>query len=369
MKKISIAASVLVLTLAFNLAPSIVSAQSEKAEQVNQVPVSSDYERAKVTKIFREDLADNSSQEVEIKILTGPDTGKIFPMHHEFFKIQKSQKLEIGNEIVVSHSTDENGKPNYIFLEKYRLVGLFWSVMIFFAIGLIIGKRKTIGALIGLIITILILVYGIIPAVIAGADPLFVTMIASVIITLALYISHGIHTRTHISVASMLLSILVAIIAVYLFTYLSHLTGAATEDVYFLQSGPLKNLDLKNLLMSGMILGALGVLDDVVTAQAAAVEELHRANNEFSWKQLYIRGMSIGREHIASLINTLFLAYAGAAFAGIIMAISSGVVPVWLALNNEQLIEEIIRTIVGSTALICAVPIATLIAARTFGKK
>ena len=362
MKKISFAGSVLALVFLFNLIPSAAFAQ-------NQLPVSSEYERAEVKQILNEDLQENATQQAEIELLTGPNKGKKFTLRHEFFQIQKGQKLEPGDVIIVSSSTDEEGKQNYVFLEKYRLTGLFWSVIIFFAFALLIGRRKTLGALIGLVLTVIILIYGVIPQIAAGHNPLWITLIASLVITASLYISHGLKKRTHISVISMLLSIGIAVAAAYIFTYITFLTGAATEDVYFLQSGPLKNLDLQSLLMSGMILGALGVLDDVVTAQSAAVDELHQANPSLSRSELYRRGMSIGREHIASLINTLFLAYTGAAFVGIIILVSSNTVPLWLALNSETLIEEIIRTIVGSMALILAVPLTTFIASRSFTEK
>jgi uncharacterized membrane protein len=120
---------------------------------------------------------------------------------------------------------------------------------------------------------------------------------------------------------------------------------------------------MRGLLLGGIILGALGVLDDITTAQAAAVDELHRANPSLDARELYRRGLSVGREHITALVNTLFLAYAGASLPLFILFTIYNEVPVWVALNSEFVAEEVVRTLVGSMALILAVPITTAAAA------
>jgi uncharacterized membrane protein len=147
----------------------------------------------------------------------------------------------------------------------------------------------------------------------------------------------------------------------------THLFGTGSEDALLLQSLS-GNVNLRGLLLGGMILGLLGVLDDVTTGQAAIVEELRDANPALSVKELYRRGLSVGREHITSLINTLFLAYTGATLPLFLLFTLNQGQPFWMIVNSEQISDEIVRTVVGSSCLILAVPITTLLAAYFFGK-
>ena len=132
----------------------------------------------------------------------------------------------------------------------------------------------------------------------------------------------------------------------------------------YLQSGLTAGVNLRGLLLGGMIIGCLGVLDDITTAQTAAVDEIRKANPNLTSKQLLQSGLSVGREHIASLINTLALAYAGASLPLLLLFQTNETFPLWVTLNSEFLAEEIVRTLVGSTTLLLAVPISTWCAAR-----
>ncbi|MEK9181053.1 MAG: YibE/F family protein, partial [Patescibacteria group bacterium] len=129
------------------------------------------------------------------------------------------------------------------------------------------------------------------------------------------------------------------------------------------------NLDLRGLLLAGIIVGALGVLDDTTTVQAATVEELKQANPAFTFADLYRGGLSVGREHITSLVNTLVLAYLGSQLLIFILFYAGPNQPLWVTLNSEFIGEEIIRTLVGSATIILAVPITTLLAAWYFSRK
>src|SRR3989344_12894 len=150
---------------------------------------------------------------------------------------------------------------------------------------------------------------------------------------------------------------------------ISKLFGFGSEEAYYLQLFQSNTIDLRGLLLGGIIIGVLGVLDDVTTAQTAAVFELKKANQAFGFKELYTRAMRIGREHISSLVNTLVLAYAGASFPLLLVFSMNKNIPLWATLNSELVSEEIIRALVGSTALVLAVPIATAIAAWFVGRK
>ena len=140
-----------------------------------------------------------------------------------------------------------------------------------------------------------------------------------------------------------------------------------SEEAFFLQATPEKIFNLRGILLAGIIIGTLGVLDDITTAQAAVVEELHKAQTSFNMRELFTRASSVGREHIISLVNTLVLAYTGASLP-LLLLFEIYERPVWLVLNSEIIIEEIVRMLVGSTALILAVPLTTGLAAWYYGR-
>jgi uncharacterized membrane protein len=141
-----------------------------------------------------------------------------------------------------------------------------------------------------------------------------------------------------------------------------------SDEAVDLTLGYFENVDLKGLLLGAIVIGALGILDDVITTQVATVEEIQNAHTRFSFWELYRRGLSVGKEHIASLVNTLVIAYAGASLP-VFLFITTSENPLWVILNNEYMAEEIVRTLVGSTTLILAVPISTLLAAYIYSRR
>ena len=167
---------------------------------------------------------------------------------------------------------------------------------------------------------------------------------------------------------SSILSLGLAVAVDLLFVYLAKLSGAGTEEAFYLQFGS-TSFNLKGILLGGIILGVLGVLDDVTTGQVAAVEEIHLANTSFKFKELYKRGLSVGREHIASLVNTLVLAYVGVSFPLLLLYNSQKLQPFWLVINSNFMAEEIVRTLVGSVVLVVAVPLTTFLAAMFYSDK
>ncbi|MEK7499241.1 MAG: YibE/F family protein, partial [Patescibacteria group bacterium] len=208
-----------------------------------------------------------------------------------------------------------------------------------------------------------VLGFYIVPKILAGQNPLVVTIIGSFFIaTTALYLAHGFNKRTTVALGSTLITILIAIALSTSFVHLTNLTGIGSEEAFYLQTSPVQGINLKGLLLGGIIIGALGVLDDITTGQAAAVDEIFKANPMMTRRELISRSLSVGREHITSLVNTLALAYAGASFPTLLLFIIYQR-PFWVVMNTESISEEVVRTLVGSIALMCAVPITTALAA------
>jgi uncharacterized membrane protein len=132
--------------------------------------------------------------------------------------------------------------------------------------------------------------------------------------------------------------------------------------------GPLGSIDLRGLLLGGIIIGTLGILDDITISQTSVIVELKNANSKLHWKKLFSGGIAVGRDHVSSLVNTLALAYVGASFPLLLLFSFSKDIPSWLTINSEFIAEEMVRTLVGSTALILAVPISTFLAAYFLGR-
>jgi uncharacterized membrane protein len=145
------------------------------------------------------------------------------------------------------------------------------------------------------------------------------------------------------------------------FIGLTHLTGFGSEEAMFLNQGFATRIDLRGLVLSGILIRALGVLDDLVTTQASAVFELHMANPALRCAELYSRAMRVGQDHVAATVNTLVLAYTGAALPLLLLVLQAGE-GFGAFINREFITEEVVRTLVGSLGLISAVPLTTILA-------
>lgn len=280
-----------------------------------------------------------------------------------------ARRLKPGDGVVVAAANEEGGTVYYV-VDRYRMPALGLAVGLFFALAVVFSRRRGITAILGLGITALVLARFIVPAIIGGGNPLVVSLVGALVIVFAsIYLAHGFNLRTSIAVGSTLVTLIIAWVLSIVFVGLANLFGLGSEEAFYLQLAPVEQLNLRGLLLGGIILGALGVLDDITTAQAAAVDELRKANPALTMQELYRRGLSVGTEHITSLVNTLFLAYAGASLPLFILFTIYNETPVWVALNSEFVAEEVVRTLVGSIALILAVPITTAAAAIILSRR
>ncbi len=277
--------------------------------------------------------------------------------------------LAAGDRVVIAQIFGTDG-VQYFVADRYRIPGLGWIAAIFFSLAIFFGRLKGLGSVLGLLFSVAILSQYLIPSLIAGANPLFTSLIAaSAIAVVSLFLAHGFRRRTVVALFGTLLTLALSAGMAVLFVRTGYLFGFGSEDAYYLQQfGPLAGLDFRGLLLGGIIIGVLGVLDDTTTIQAAAVEELKLANPSLTFGQLYQRAMSVGREHITSLVNTLVLAYAGAGLPLFLLFSATPNQPGWVTFNSEFIAEEIVRTLTGSAALILAVPITTALAAWHFSR-
>lgn len=307
------------------------------------------------------------TQHLQIQFLDGPDEGRTIDLpYRNAFGEEADQKVQAGEKIIVV-KTEYDGESSYRFFERYRLTPLWILFAFFIGITVLIAGRRGFGSLVGLAVTLVILTKWIVPAIVSGGNPVMVSFFGSVVIaSLSLFLAHGFHRRTVLSWLSILITLGISLALALFSVSFAHLFGMGSEEAVSLTLSNFGNVDLKGLLLGAIVIGALGILDDVVTTQTAAVEEIHRANSRLSFGELYFRGLSVGKEHIASLVNTLVIAYAGASLP-VFLFLTTSENPMWVILNNEYMAEEIVRTLVGSVTLILAVPIATGLAAWGYG--
>lgn len=335
------------------------------------------YYRAKVMKVLEDGQEDvdgqmQEHQKLQLEILNGDKKGQqVIIDHGSSFAITIYQKVSVGETVILAHPPRTQGaiRDVYYIVDKYRLPSLVWFTLIFFGLAVYFGRRRGLTAILGLIFSILIIFYFIIPRILNGADPLRICLVGSLaIVLISLYLSHGFNKRTSIAVLSSVLSLALAVGVDLIFVHFAKLSGAGTEEAFYLQFGNFA-VNLRGVLLGGIILGVLGVLDDVTTGQAAAVEEIHLSHPGRSFIDLYKRGLSVGREHITSLVNTLVLAYVGASFPLLLLFNNQKLQPLWMIINSNFMAEEIVRTLVGSAVLVVAVPLTTFLAAAVYSNK
>ena len=335
-----------------------------------------EYFRAKVLEVTEEGSRDIGGtmqpyQKLLIRIESGTEKGKTLRIDQGLlFSVRDSQLVKSGDDIILTKTVTPDNKPIYVITDKYRIPPVIIITIIFVLLVVFFAGTQGVTSLLSMVLSIVVLMRYIIPEILAGKDPITVTLIGSFGIALiSLYLAHGFNKRISIAVVSTLISLSIAVALAQLFVTFAHLTGSSSEEAYLLQTGTTM-LNLRGLLLSGIIIGALGVLDDITTGQAAAIDEIHKADPTLTFKELYKKGISIGKEHISSLVNTLVLAYAGASLpVFLLFVLLKDQQPLWITLNSEFVMEEFIRTLVGSTTLVIAVPLTTCIAAYIYGRK
>ncbi len=303
-------------------------------------------------------------QTLKIKFLENELNGKELTIDYgKTYTIDKSQLVHNGDTVVIVKTTDVDNKPIYQISEPYRLDKLIPFIIIFFVAIILLSGLQGIGSIVGMIISLVVIIKYIIPQILAQQDPLLISITGCLIIMVTtIYLAHGFSRKTTIAlVATFITLVLTGIIAIVV-SNLTSLTGLGSDDAISLKLGPTANINFKGLMLGGILIGTLGVLDDVTTGLAASIFELHKVNPKLGFMNLLSSGLRIGREHVASLVNTLVLAYAGASLPiFILIALNPNNYPLWSILNSEIIIEEVVRTLAGSMGLILAVPLTALL--------
>ncbi|MFJ1547279.1 YibE/F family protein [Streptomyces sp. NPDC088246] len=298
-------------------------------------------------------------EQATVEVTTGHDKGRTFV---EIVQPDAPRQLREGQGVVVAYAPDAPRDLQYSVTDVNRKFPMTLLAGIFALVVIAVGRMRGVMALVALAVSFAVLTLFILPAILQGSNPLLVAVVgASAIMLIALYMCHGLTARTSVAVIGTLISLLLIGLLGSLFIGWASLTGN-TDDSTGLIHGLYPHIDMSGLLLAGVIIGSLGVLDDVTVTQTSAVWELHQANPTMGARGLYRAGIRIGRDHIASVVNTLVLAYAGAALP-LLLLFSIAQSSVGTVANSELVAEEIVRTLVGSIGLVAAVPVTTVLAA------
>ena len=314
---------------------------------------------AQVRDVVTCDLSDGC-QQAEVELLSGPgapgDALALLPFG------EQAPEVVAGDRIIVSFTEQAPEGEQYAFQDFDRGPPLLVLTLLFAVGVLLLSRWRGIGALASLAYSLVLIAVFTLPSIMEGSPPLAVAVVtAAAIMVVTLYLSHGFDVRSTVAMLGTLASLVVIGGVGWVFTRVGHFTGLVDEGSQYI-SGIAAQVDLRGLLLAGLVIGALGVLDDVTVTQTWAVWELADVDPDASARSLFVRAMRIGRSHAASTVNTLVLAYVGATLP-LMLVFSALSLPFGIAVSQEVVAQEVVRGLVGGLGILAAVPVTTGIAA------
>jgi uncharacterized membrane protein len=297
-----------------------------------------------------------------VRLSSGPDTGKVVSITTGGagdVTLHPGDHIRVVRGPVINPAT---GQRVYEFDDYIRDVPLLVLGVIFAVILVLVARWRGITALLGLAVAYLVLVYFLLPALLDGKSPVESAVVAgAAILLVVLYVAHGFSMRTTTALLGTLIALAITAGFAAVATSAAHLSGRSSDYVGDLESAGVK-ISISGLILCGLIIGSLGVINDITVTQASSIWELSAANPQASWRTLFASGMRIGRDHISSVIYTLIFAYTGAALPALLLFSISGR-SLHDIVTGDEIAGEIVRDLVGGTGLMLAVPFTTLIAA------
>lgn len=295
-------------------------------------------------------------QTLTIEVLDGEDEGRVVTFENDFTQLKE------GDVFYVRHIVGGFDLETWAVSDPYRLDVLLGIALIFLVLVFLFGGIQGVRGLASLGGSLVLIFYLLLPGIHGGFSPVLVSLgVAMLIIIAGSYVTHGFTRTTTAAMLGMLTTIAITGIATYFTINLAQLSGFTSEENAYLNFATGGSIDMIGLLFGGIMIGLLGVMYDSAIGQAVAVEELFTAGKDYTRRQVYARGIRIGREHIGALINTLALAYVGASLPLLLLLKQSTASPLYI-LNGELFATEIIRILMSSIGIILAVPVTTLIA-------
>lgn len=307
--------------------------------------------------------ASTTVQQLRVQLTGGEKNGEVVRLENDIVKLAK------GDKIFVNRLVNIDGSEFYLFKDVERRSQLLYLTILFGVLVLVFAGWQGVRALGSLVLSGAAILLILVPALLAGYSPVLASLgIAAIILAASLFITHGVSARSVIAFVGTFGAVAVTCLIAAFTVDSMRLTGFASDAAVFLNFSTGGSLDFTGLLLGSIIIGLLGVLDDVAITQVSVVQELRAANTSFTLWDLYNRAIRVGRDHVSSLVNTLAFAYVGAALP-LVMLFARAESDLLLTLNQEAVAAEIVRIMVGSIGLILAVPFTTYMAAWYFKDK
>lgn len=302
-------------------------------------------------------------QEVQARLLSGTQKGRVVTFENDLVR------LEPGDRIFLNHLEAADGTQYFVFKDMDRRAPLALLALLFVAVVAAFAGTQGLRALASLLISIGLILFVLVPLLLHGHNPVLISiMVSAVILAVVLFGTHGVTARAAIAFFGTLSAVVVTGAIATVWVSMSALTGFGSDVSVFLNFNTAGTLDFAGLLLGSIIIGMLGVLDDVSITQVSVVCELKRANRALSFFELYRRAVRVGKDHVGSLVNTLALAYVGVSLP-LVLLLAGVPTDVSFSLNQELVAAELVRIMVSSIGLVLAVPLTTLAAAWWFGAR
>jgi uncharacterized membrane protein len=334
--------------LALFMLPLIASAQSEASKAKVIDVISSEEVQVEGLNIS------STRQTITVLFIDGPNTGKQETFMQDKFPVEEGETIFV----------QETQEGQFQILEKDRTEMILYVFGLFVLLILILNGKQGMKSILGLAISFAVIIFVMLPLVIRGFNPLLISIvIGAAILSAVLFLSHGYNRGSVIALVGTLGAIICAGLLSLGASYWMKLTGLGSDEALNAMIVTKGVINFSDLLLAGIIVGMLGVLDDIAITQVAVVGEIKRANAQLPVREIFVRALRVGKEHVSALVNTLVLAYTGASFPLLILLYSSGV-RFDMLISQEIVSAEIVRTLVGSIGLIIAVPLTTYLAAK-----
>ena len=298
------------------------------------------------------------TQEIQVQFLNGPLAGEVRTLTTDTLVLEESDK------VFVNYRRTIDGTENFYVSDVNRLSSLVYLVIAFAIAVIALGRWQGVRSLIALVGSFLAIFYILLPLLLSGYSPVLVsTLVAAIILFVAIFFTHGFNRESAVAFGGTMMAVILTGVLAKLSIVAAGLTGLGSEDAVYLSFSNGANLDFNGLLLGSIIIGVLGVLDDIAVTQAAVVSELYNSNSEIKSAEVFTRALRVGQEHVGALVNTLVLVYTSASLPVLLLFYSSDS-ELLSIINRELFATEIVRTIVGSIGLIITVPIVTWLAVK-----
>ena len=297
--------------------------------------------------------------DIVFRLTQGPDAGETTNL--SFVVAETSPAFNEGDRVVLGYQPDAEPEFRYAYHDRQRRPVLALVAIAFALVVVLLGRLRGVAALIGLMGSVFILLQFIIPSILDGRSPVLVAVVGSAMIAyLALYSAHGFNRMTTVALLGTVSALGLTVLLSWFAVEAARFTGLTTDEAFVLTLAG--TIDLSGLILAGIVIGAVGAIDDVTVTQASAVWEIHRVRPDLGRIALFRHGLTVGRHHVAATVNTLLFAYAGAAMPLLLFFVLAEQ-SVGTVANTEVVAVEVIRTLVGSIGLVSSVPLTTWLAA------